>query len=127
MRIFVAGAAGAIGRALLPLLREHEVVGMTRSRPEVVRELGAEPAVCDVYDRERLTEVVRAARPEVVVHLLTDLAARDFAANNRVRREGTRNLVDAAVDTAGGGRPRSSYTVPQTVSAPSDQAGSARP
>ncbi len=97
MRIFVAGASGAIGRQLLPLLAGHQVVGMTRSRPEVVRGLGAEPAVVDVYDRERLFEVVGAARPEVVVHLLTDLANRDFQANNRIRREGTRNLLRAAV------------------------------
>jgi nucleoside-diphosphate-sugar epimerase len=97
VRILVAGATGAIGRELLPLLGGHDVVGMTRSRPELVRELGAEPAVCDVYDRERLFEVLAAARPEVVVDLLTDLANRDFAANSRIRREGTRNLVDAAV------------------------------
>ena len=102
MRIFVAGATGAIGRALLPLLSEHEVVGMTRSRPELVRELGGEPAVCDVYDRDALMAAVHAARPDVVVHLLTDLANGDFAANNRIRREGTRNLVDAA--TASGAR-----------------------
>ncbi|HSP73810.1 MAG TPA: NAD(P)H-binding protein, partial [Gaiellaceae bacterium] len=77
-------------------LRGHEVVGMTRSRPELVRELGAEPVVCDVYDRERLFEAVAAARPEVVVSLLTDLANRDFEANARIRREGFPNLVDAA-------------------------------
>ncbi|HEY6017071.1 MAG TPA: NAD(P)H-binding protein [Gaiellaceae bacterium] len=97
MRILVAGATGAIGRELLPLLGGHEVFGMTRSRPELVRELGAEPVVCDVYDRERLFEAVAAARPEVVVSLLTDLANRDFAANSRIRREGFPNLVDAAV------------------------------
>lgn len=97
MRIFVAGATGAIGRELLPLLRGHEVRGMTRSRPELVRELGAEPVVCDVYKRERVFEALAAARPEVVVNLLTDLAARDFEANNRIRREGSRNLTDAAV------------------------------
>lgn len=96
MRIFVAGSTGAIGRELLPRLREHQVVGMTRSRPELVRELGAEPVVCDVYDQERLSAVIAAARPEVVIHLLTDLATRDFKANNRIRREGTRNLVAAA-------------------------------
>lgn len=73
MRIFVAGATGAIGRALLPLLEGHKVVGMTRSRPELVRDLGAEPLVCDVYDRERLLAVVAEARPEVAVDLLTDL------------------------------------------------------
>jgi nucleoside-diphosphate-sugar epimerase len=97
MRIFVAGATGAIGRELLPLLHGHEVFGMTRSRPELVRELGAEPVVCDVYDRERVFSSVASAQPEVVVNLLTDLAARDFEANSRIRREGSRNLTDAAV------------------------------
>lgn len=97
MRIFVAGATGAIGRALLPLLVDHTVVGMTRSRSELVRELGAEPAVCDVYDAKQLHDVMTAARPEVVIDLLTDLAEWNFDANNRIRREGTRHLVDAAV------------------------------
>jgi nucleoside-diphosphate-sugar epimerase len=97
MRIFVAGSTGAIGQALLPLLHVHDVVGMTRTRPEFVASLGAEPAVCDVYDRERLFAVLAEARPEVVIDLLTDLGQGDFAANNRIRREGTPNLVDAAV------------------------------
>jgi len=78
-----------IGRALLPLLHDHTVVGMTRSRPELVRALGAELAVCDVYDRRRVFAVVKAACPVVVVDLLTDLAAWEFAANNRIRRGGT--------------------------------------
>jgi nucleoside-diphosphate-sugar epimerase len=97
MRIFVAGASGAIGRALLPELKGHTVVGMTRSRPELVRELGAQPVVCDVYDRKRLSAVLAGTQRHIVVDLLTDLAHWDFAANNRIRREGTRNLVDAAV------------------------------
>jgi hypothetical protein len=50
-----------------------------------------------VYDADRLRELVVAARPEVVMHQLTDLTSRDFAANSRIRREGTRNLVDAAL------------------------------
>ncbi|WP_414673079.1 NAD-dependent epimerase/dehydratase family protein [Kribbella sp.] len=58
---------------------------------------GVTVCVGDVYDRQRLGELVGAARPEVVVHQLTDLGARDFAANSRIRREGTRNLVDAAL------------------------------
>lgn len=97
MRVFVAGATGVLGRELLPMLTGHVVIGMTRSRPEVVRALGAEPVVADVYDRDRVRAVVAAARPDVVVHLLTNLAARDFDANARIRRIGTRNLVDAAV------------------------------
>jgi nucleoside-diphosphate-sugar epimerase len=97
MRIFVAGATGVIGRELLPMLANHAVVGMTRSRVDAARALGAEPVVADVYDRERVLAVVAAARPDVVVHLLTDLAERDFEANARIRRVGTRNLVNAAV------------------------------
>jgi nucleoside-diphosphate-sugar epimerase len=92
----------------VPLLVEagHEVVGMTRSPEKVdaLRAAGVEPAVCDALDREGVRAAVTAARPEAVVHQLTDLPRaldpRDFegsfAANNRLRIEGTRNLVDAA-------------------------------
>src|SRR4051812_47574375 len=109
MRIFVAGASGVIGRRLVPLLvqQDHAVVGMTRSaeRAHALREAGAEPAVCDVYDAEALRRTVAAAQPEVVVHELTDLPqnldprrAKDaYARNDRIRREGTSNLVAAAV------------------------------
>jgi nucleoside-diphosphate-sugar epimerase len=97
MRIFVAGASGVLGRALLPLLTRHHVVGTTRSRPDVVRALGAEPIVLDSYDRGCVLETAKATRPEVVVDLLTDLRGRDFAANNRIRREATPILVEAAV------------------------------
>ncbi len=106
MRIFVAGASGVIGLQLLPMLLEdgHVVAGMTRSaeKAEGLRELGAEPAVCDVFDADGLTEVVVAFKPELVMHQLTDLpdtvdqigAFRDR--NNRMRTEGTRNLLAAA-------------------------------
>jgi nucleoside-diphosphate-sugar epimerase len=97
VRIFVAGATGVLGCELLPLLAGHVVFGMTRQRPELVRAHGAEPVVADVYDRERTLSAIAEARPEVVVHLLTDLKARDFVANARIRRVGTRHLVDAAV------------------------------
>ena len=88
----------------MPLLlgRGHVVAGLTRSQGELVRELGAEPIVCDVYDLPRLKELVGAFDPEIVVHLLTDLPdARDDLpryrdANARIRREGTRNLLEAA-------------------------------
>ncbi|MDP9034349.1 MAG: hypothetical protein M3O50_06050 [Myxococcota bacterium] len=53
MHIFVAGATGALGRELLPMLAGHAVTGMTRSRPHLVRSLGAEPVVADIYDRDR--------------------------------------------------------------------------
>lgn len=106
MRVFVAGASGAIGK---PLVRQllaagHEVTGMTRrqERAEEIRAAGAEAVVCDVFDAPALREAVAAARPEAVVHALTALPQRynpkdDYlAATNRIRVEGTRNLVAAA-------------------------------
>src|SRR5947209_2947355 len=101
MRLFVAGATGAIGRALLPLLSAHghEVTGTTRSpaKAGLIEALGGSPAVIDVYERDRLLAVVREARPDVILHLLTDLSGADMSGNARLRIEGTRNLVDAAV------------------------------
>lgn len=106
MRVFLAGASGVIGVRIVPLLLAagHQVAGMTRSpeKAETLSELGAEPVVCDVFDAPRLTEAVEAFRPELVMHQLTDLPdeaeqIRAFAArNNRIRTEGTRNLLAAA-------------------------------
>ncbi len=106
MRIFLAGASGVIGVQLVPLLRDagHEVVGMTRSPEKAarLRELGAEPVVCDVYDAPALTRAVTTARPEMVMHQLTDLPDTSdqipaFAERNgRIRTEGPRNLIGAA-------------------------------
>jgi len=106
MRIFVAGATGAIGVPLVRQLVEagHTVAGMTRSeaKVELLRGLGAQPVVCDVYDAEALAEAVVGFRPQVVIHELTDLPddisqLRDAStANARIRREGTRNLLAAA-------------------------------
>lgn len=100
MKIFLAGATGAIGRVLLPLLVEagHSVVGTTRSADKLasIAALGGEPVVADAFDREAVFAAVRAARPDVVMHQLTDLAGLDVASNSRLRIEGTRNLVDAA-------------------------------
>ena len=100
MNILVAGAAGTIGRRLVPLLVKagHEVVGTTRQaeKSQLLHELGASAVVVDVFDREGLSRVVREVQPEVILHQLTDLSSRDFAANARIRRVGTRNLVDAA-------------------------------
>ena len=98
MRILFAGATGVLGRATLPHLRGHEVVGLTRS-PEklhVVRDLGAEPILCDVYDYRALLEVATDVRPDVVVNFVTDLTSGSAAANNRARREGGDNLQQAA-------------------------------
>src|ERR1700733_5827341 len=77
-RIFLAGAAGVIGRRLTPLLlaRGHSVWGTTRSpvNSELVRKLGASPVVVDVFDVEALATTVLDAKPEIVMHQLTDLA-----------------------------------------------------
>ena len=76
-KIFLAGAAGAIGRRLVPLLRQadHEVFGTTRAaaRAETLRALGARPVVVDAFDLAALRDAVGAARPDVVIHQLTDL------------------------------------------------------
>lgn len=106
MRVFVAGASGAIGR---PLVRQlvaagHEVTGTTRreERAAEIRAAGAEAAVCDVYDLPGLEAAARDATPDVVVHLLTALPQRFnprsnyLADTNRIRTEGTRNLIAAA-------------------------------
>jgi nucleoside-diphosphate-sugar epimerase len=106
MKVFVAGASGAIGR---PLVRQlvaagHEVTGMTRreERAEEMRAAGARAVVCDAFDAEALREAVVAAAPEAVVHLLTALPRRynpksDYLApTDRIRVEGTRNLIAAA-------------------------------
>src|SRR4051794_5490651 len=78
MKVLVAGATGVIGRPLVKRLCEtgHDVVGMTRSRPELVRELGAEPVVLDARDTEALRAAVIGAEPEVVINQLTHLPQR---------------------------------------------------
>ena len=108
MRIFTAGATGAVGRQLVPLLsaRGHEVVGTTTSaaKADGVRAAGAEPVVLDVLDGRAVMEAVRQAAPEVVVHeatALTDLSSprkldQSFALTNRLRTEGTDHLLAAA-------------------------------
>jgi nucleoside-diphosphate-sugar epimerase len=76
----------------------YHVVGLTRSREKVglLQALGAEGVVCDAYDAEALLRVARQARAHVVVNFLTDLSARSSEANNKLRREGGDNLVNAA-------------------------------
>jgi nucleoside-diphosphate-sugar epimerase len=106
MRVFLAGATGVIGVRLVPLLvaEGHHVAGMTRSsgKASALRTLGAEPVVGDVFELDALIDVVHAFAPDVMIHQLTDLpddAVRipEFmASNNRIRREGTRNLLAAA-------------------------------
>ena len=105
MRIFVAGAAGAIGRQLVPMLIEagHVVTGTTRSAERAVwlRSIGAQAVVVDALDADALKAAVVGARPQVVIHQLTDLAAGfgvdQLRANARLRQVGTRNLMDATL------------------------------
>ena len=98
-RIMVAGATGALGRATLPHLERHHVVGLTRSQQKLplLRALGVEGVVCDVYDYEDLLRVAQKVRPHIVVNFLTGLSSGNGEANNRVRREGGANVVSAAV------------------------------
>jgi nucleoside-diphosphate-sugar epimerase len=109
MNVFVAGASGVIGRPLLGLLRDagHEVTGTTRSRAKAaqIEALGVRAAVVDAFDAAALAAAVAAARPAVVIHQLTDLpdtmdpAQREavLERNARLRIEGTRNLMAAAL------------------------------
>src|SRR5215204_5900900 len=112
MKVFVAGATGALGRQLVPQLvaRGHEVVGMTRSasKQDLVRSLGARPVVADALDPDAVAQAVASAEPEVIVHQLTALSGpmsmrdarrpdRSVAATmtNRLRTEGTDHLLAA--------------------------------
>jgi nucleoside-diphosphate-sugar epimerase len=112
MKVFVAGATGVLGRALVPQLvaRGHEVVGMTRtaSKEDLLRSLGASPVVADALDPDAVAQAVASAEPEVIVHQLTALSgpmrARDMRrpdrslaaiTTNRLRIEGTDHLLAA--------------------------------
>ncbi len=112
MKVFVAGATGVLGRALVPQLvaRGHEVVGMTRSasKQDLVRSLGARPVVADALDPDAVAEAIASAEPEVIVHQLTALSEpmsirdarrpdRSVAATmtNRLRTEATDHLLAA--------------------------------
>jgi nucleoside-diphosphate-sugar epimerase len=107
MKVFVAGASGVIGRPLVAQLvaAGHEVTGMTRSRERAttIERAGATAAVCDALDASALRDAVARAAPDAVVHELTALPHRFeprdlrlYDATNRVRIEGTRNLIAAA-------------------------------
>jgi nucleoside-diphosphate-sugar epimerase len=115
MRVFLAGATGVIGTRLVPMLvaAGHEVTGMTRTpgKLDALRGQGAEAVVADALDPAAVRAAVAQARPEAVIHQLTSLPQRidprkierDFVLNDRLRTEGTRNLVRAAQE-AGAGR-----------------------
>ena len=108
MKVFIAGASGAIGKQLVPMLveRGHEVTGMTRTsaKQDLIRGLGARPVVADVLDPEGVARAVAEAEPEVVIHQLTAIDAsrfgrsldKTFALTNRLRTEGTDHLLAAA-------------------------------
>jgi nucleoside-diphosphate-sugar epimerase len=108
MRVFVAGATGAVGRRLLPLLIEagHSVTGLTRTpaKADAIRQTGAEAAVADALNRAATVAAVASARPDVIVHEMTSLSAasdlrrfdQTFAVTNRLRTEGLNNLLAAA-------------------------------
>jgi nucleoside-diphosphate-sugar epimerase len=108
MRVFLAGASGVIGRRLVPLLVRagHQVTGTTRSaeKAELLRSLGAEPVVLDVFDAAAVARAVQDANPEAIIHQLTDLPfapgtpryAEGLERNAQLRIDGTRNLASAA-------------------------------
>jgi nucleoside-diphosphate-sugar epimerase len=110
MKIFLAGATGAVGKALVPMLvaRGHEVYGTTRSASKsgLLTELGAQPVVVDALDRDAVTKAVAGVGPEVVVHQLTAIdndssfrnPDKDFSVTNRLRTEGLDTLLHAAVE-----------------------------
>jgi nucleoside-diphosphate-sugar epimerase len=109
MKIFLAGATGAIGTQLVPLLLNagHRVVGTTRSttRADGLRSAGVEPVVVDVFNAPALSTAILEAHPDIVVHQLTDLPPgldpsrmiKGTQRNARMRSEGTQNLVAAAL------------------------------
>ena len=110
MKIFLAGATGAIGRRLVPLLLKagHGVVGTTRSttKADGLHAAGVEPVVIDVFDAPALSTAVLEVHPDIVVHQLTDLPpgldpsqmTEGTQRNARMRSQGTQNLVAAALD-----------------------------
>jgi nucleoside-diphosphate-sugar epimerase len=105
-RVFVAGGSGVMGTRLVPRLvaAGHVVAAMTRTaaRASAIRELGAEPVVCDVFDARELERVLVGFAPVIVIHQLTDLPDRvadiegSLAGNARIRSEGTASLIAAA-------------------------------
>jgi nucleoside-diphosphate-sugar epimerase len=108
MKVFLAGATGAVGKRLVPMLvaAGHQVVGMTRTpeKASALRAAGAEPVVADALDGDAVRNAVMQARPAVVIHELTALAKmrdlkhfdREFEITNRLRTEGTEHLIAGA-------------------------------
>ena len=107
MRVFLAGASGVLGQRLIPRLVQagHVVAGMTRSSSKtelLLARLGAEPILCDVFDRDGLIQAVRDFKPDVILNELTDLPdevekiGAHAKLNARIRTEGNQNVIEAA-------------------------------
>lgn len=108
MRVFVAGATGAVGRELVPQLiaAGHAVAGLTRStaKAEAIKRTGARPIVADVFDAPSIRQALMSFQPEIVIHQMTGLNGmtdlthfdRSFASTNRLRTGGTDLLLAAA-------------------------------
>jgi nucleoside-diphosphate-sugar epimerase len=108
MRIFLAGASGAVGKRLLPALvtKSHQVVGMVYSpqKADWVRSMGAEPVVANGLDADAIRQAVARTRPEIIINQMTALSTdfnprrfdQIFATTNKLRTEGNDNLLAAA-------------------------------
>jgi len=108
MKVFVAGATGAIGRPLVSALLAagHSVIGLSRfaAKAESIRKMGAEPAIADGLDGQAIAKALRSTRPDAIIHQMTDLTGasdlrrfeRAFAGSNRLRTEGVDILLKAA-------------------------------
>ncbi|MBT2225304.1 NAD(P)-dependent oxidoreductase [Nonomuraea sp. NEAU-A123] len=140
MHVFVAGASGAVGRLLVPLLigAGHRVTGGSRSDAglESLRAQGATPVRLDVFDAAGTRRALADVAPDAIIHQLTALSGGALAENSRIRRVGTRNLVDAAKEAGVGrivaqsiawayapGDAPATESVPLDVGAPEPRAG----
>jgi nucleoside-diphosphate-sugar epimerase len=122
MKILLAGATGVLGRAFLPHVKGHEILGLTRvaSKLPLLKELGADGAVCDVYQPGALLALARHFRPDMVINFLTDLAGGPGPANSRIRQEGAPIVVAAA--QASGARRLVVESISFPVAGPSQEA-----
>ncbi|NYV65052.1 NAD(P)-dependent oxidoreductase [Bacillus sp. Gen3] len=100
MKILLAGSTGVIGKMMIPFLKQegHDVFGMIRSKKHVkaMEEIGVKPVIADAFDRDSVYAALIETQPDVVMHQLTALKSGDIDDNSKIRKEGTRNLVDAA-------------------------------